>query len=209
MSEENWLKDFESAKTLLEEALETNKNRLAFQEKSSHGANAIAYAKHLKRQLNSVRKKFDYLSSSLMQLEREGLLSVELIKKHRIALNKLSNDCDYLYDELNGLNLESVGPSPMESVVSSLPSPILQRPPSAPSHLPEDITDLLRRQNQTINQQSNQLNSIMTTASSTKNLAIAMREEITAQNKILEGMNSDVDNIQDKVNVAQRRVKKI
>lgn len=203
------MKEFETAKVLLGEALETNRNRLAFQEKSNHGTNAIAYAKHLKRQLNSVRKKFDYLFSSLMQLEREGELSSELIKKHRIVLNKLSNDCDYLYDELNGLNLESVGPSPMGSVVSSLPSPILQRPPSAPSHLPDDITDLIRHQNQTIDQQSNQLNSIMTTASNTKNLAIAMREEISAQNKILERMNSKTDNIQDKVNVAQRRVRKI
>lgn len=209
MSEESWLKEFEVAKGLLDEALETNRNRLAFQEKGANGANAIAYGKHLKRQLNNVRKKFDYLFSSLMQLEREEQISLALVKKHRIALNKLSNDCDYLYDELNGLNLESIGPSPMGSVGTSLPSPILQRPPSVHSHLPDDISDLLRHQNQTIEKQNTQLSSIMSSASNTKNLAMAMREEISAQNKLLDMMSRDTDDIQDKVNVAQRRVKKI
>lgn len=140
-------------------------------------------------------------------------------------LDKTQTDCVLLLDTLHGVEIEKeellTSPSIQSGTASQKTPPTPTAPGPRSTIIPEDIADALRHQQhdtleQTLKQQQDllagqdeKLTQITKIAVVNKETAIAIRDEVHEQNRILEIIAGQTDEANAKITVAQRRVKRI
>lgn len=212
-----WEREMAAAHEALNKAQETARTRLAMQ---IRGADSGNYTKQLRRQLVSLQKKIERLHTGMLNLQKDpvtGHLDMEALRERRGRVEALQTSCTELNDGLVG-----VVESPVPVAVETAPMRTPPTPTSARAHqgLPDDIADALRhqdedtisilsRQKETIEKQDKVLETIEEVSVRNKMTAAAIRDEVREQNRILQDIRSQADEANAKLNVANRRVKRI
>lgn len=210
-----WDRELAAARDQLDKALATNRTRIAVVQ---HGADALTYVKSLRRHMAGAQKKLGALEAGLHAFHDHA----DDHRRRALALQQLRNDLQFLLEQVHGL---AAGADPAPA--SPLASPRLAPRP----HLPDDISDLLRHQAETppepaptpaptaaehlqqqqaiMAQQDTHLASIAELASHSKTMAAAILSEVDEQNRLLDALAGKTDEAKAKLDVGQRKVKRI
>jgi hypothetical protein len=214
-----WEREMAAAHEALAKAQETAKTRLVLQ---IRGADTGNYTKQLRRQLVSLQKKTERLHTGMLNLQKDpetGHLDMEALRERRRRVEVVQVQCTELGDGLVG-GLES----PVPVLAETAPMKTPPTPTSARAHLglPEDIADALRhqetaldpltalaQQKETLEKQDLVLETIEEVSARNKITAAAIRDEVREQNRILQDIRAQAEEANAKLNVANRRVKRI
>lgn len=152
----------------------------------------------------------------------------EIVRERRALLDISQSECVGLLDTLHGVEAEkeellsSPGADTATPAQRTPPTPTTPGPRS--TIIPDDIADALRYQHRSsqetlesalklqqdlMSKQDEKLAQITRVAQLNKNTAIAIRDEVDEQNRMLDAIAGQTDEAKSKISVAQRRVKRI
>lgn len=172
------------AMDLLATAKETNETRKGY---IARGVDAGILAKQQRRQISQLQRRI------------EGISEVELGEQDRDKLAQLRNEVAVLLDQLNGLGSER----------EELLSDASIRTPAIPTATSDDPESVLAKQRELLKEQDTHLETVLEQAKRNRQIAEAIDEEVSLHNQLLSQMAGQTDEASTKLDIGQRRVKKI
>lgn len=152
-------------------------------------------ARRDKKELVLIRAKFEGLSKGLVIIEDEGLVGEGELNRRKELLNSLKRE----YNDIEQLSVEPI---------QLFKGRVIGKPKETDRTRGMDNQELLQMQKQDFKQQDEQLEELSKALQRQKELGVAINEELSIQNEILDELDQQVESSTSKLHYAQKRVGK-